>query len=407
MPAGFTARSVEQSRADPTKRLELPDGALPGFYLVVQTSGAKSWAVRYRLDGKSRKLTLGPYPRLGLGDARERARAALQAVSEGRDPAAEKAAALQEQGTAVKHRFGAVAADFIQRYAKPRNRSWPEVERMLTKGDTAPWQERDIRSLGRRDMLDVIDAVVERGAPIHANRLFAALRKMFGWAVERGVLDASPMATLKPPSPEVARDRVLNDVELVAVWNAAAAIGYPFGSVAQLLILTGQRRSEVLEAEWREFDLAARMWTIPRQRAKNDRAHEVPLSQPAIGLLEALPRIGKPARFLFTTTGDTPFSGVSKATERLSKLAAGHMPADQALEPWRLHDLRRTFASGCARLGVAVHVVEKALNHTSGTFGGIVGVYQRHDFAEERRRALEQWGDHLAKMIRSEKTFER
>lgn len=400
MPA-FTARAVELQKPDPGKRLEIADSTLPGFYLVVQPSGAKSWAVRYRADGKSRKLTLGPYPRLGLADARERARTALQAVSEGRDPAGERTAVLQEQAAAARLTFGAVVADFIQRYAKPRNRSWPEAERLLSRGDLAPWQERDVRSIGRRDVLDVIDAMVERGAPVQANRQFAAMRKLFGWAVERGILDTSPMATLKPPSPEVARDRVLTDAELRAIWLAASEIGYPFGHAVQLLILTGQRRAEVLEAEWREFDLDGRQWTIPRQRAKNDRAHVVALSEPVVAILSALPRIGQPARFLFTTTGSTPFSGISKASERLSKLAAAHMPAEQEIEPWRLHDLRRTFASGCARRGVSIHVVEKILNHTSGTFGGIVGVYQRHDFADERQAALSNWAEFVMKLCKS------
>lgn len=394
MPA-FTARAVELQKPNPEKRLELADGSLPGFYLVVQPSGSKSWAIRYRADGKTRKFTLGPYPRLGLADARERARTALQAVSEGRDPGAEQMVALQGQATATRLTFGAVALDFIARYAKPRNRSWPETERLLTKADLARWQERDIRSIGRRDVLDAIDGVVERGAPIHANRLFAALRRMFGWTVERGILDVSPMASLKPPSPEVARDRVLSDTELRAVWLAAAEIGYPFGHAVQLLILTGQRRAEVLEAEWREFDLDGSVWTIPRQRAKNDRAHHVALSSEARDIVAALPRIGAPPRFLFTTTETTPFSGISKATERLQAVAAAYMPEGGALEPWRLHDLRRTFASGCARLGVSIHVVEKILNHTSGTFGGIVGVYQRHDFGAERRDALELWAKHV------------
>lgn len=157
----------------------------------------------------------------------------------------------------------------------------------------------------------------------------------------------------------------------------------------------------MLEAEWREFDFDYRQWTIPRQRAKNDRAHVVALSEAVVAILSALPRIGQPARFLFTTTGATPFSGISKATERLSKLAAAHMPAGQEIEPWRLHDLRRTFASGCARLGVGIHVVEKILNHTSGTFGGIVGVYQRHDFADERQAAQSKWADFVTKLCKS------
>ncbi|MBO1021662.1 site-specific integrase [Methylobacterium sp. SD274] len=399
--AAFTARSVEHAKADPSKRLELPDSALPGFYLVIQPSGAKSWAVRYRAAGKPKKHTLGPYPRLGLGDARERAREALQAVSEGRDPAGEKAAAQIEQAAVVTMRFGMVAADFIARYAKPRNRTWRQTEVFLTEGDLAPWQDKDIRTIGRREILNAIDAVVERGATIHANRLFSALRRFYAWTVERGVLEASPMAGLKPPSQEIARDRVLTDAELTAIWKAAGEIGYPFGSAVQLLILTGQRRSEVLEADWREFNLAASSWTIPRERAKNDRAHVVPLSPRVTEILDGLPRIGAKPLFVFTTNGTTPFSGVSKAHDRLNRLAAAHMPEGEPLAPWRLHDIRRTFASGCARLGVSVHVVEKALNHTSGTFGGIVGVYQRHDFADERRRAMELWAGHLDVLLMS------
>jgi integrase len=146
-------------------------------------------------------------------------------------------------------------AEFIERYAKPRNRTWPETERLLTKADLTPWQERDLRAISRQEVLTVLDQIVERGAPIQANRLVAALRRFFGWAVERGLLGASPMALSKPPSAEAHRDRVLSDDELRAVWLAADEIGYPFGPAVQLMILTGQRRSEVLEAEWREFDL--------------------------------------------------------------------------------------------------------------------------------------------------------
>ena len=410
--AVLTLKSVEGAKPDPSKRREVPDGALPGLYLVVQPSGGKSWAVRYRADGKPKKLTLGPYPRMPLTEAREAARTALRTVAEGRDPAGEKQAAKTEPSAAETTRFGAVAADYVERYAKPRNRSWRETESFLTRtlDATDGWQDRDIRLIGRKDVLNALDAVVARGATIHANRLFAALRRYFAWTVERGILDASPMAGLKPPSPEVSRDRVLTDGELAAAWKAAEQIGYPFGPVVQLLILTGQRRSEVLEAEWREFDLDAATWTIPRTRAKNDRAHVVPLAPIAVEILHRLPRVGQRPRLLFTTNGKTAFSGVSKATERLQALAATRLQDGDETTSWRLHDLRRTFASGCARLGVPVHVVEKALNHVSGTHSGIVGVYQRHDYGEERRRAMELWAAHIdgllsgdAKVVRLER----
>lgn len=236
-----------------------------------------------------------------------------------------------------------------------------------------------------------------------ANRVFAALRRFFGWAVERGVIEASPMAGLKPPSPEVSRDRVLTDRELIAVWKAAGETGYPFGPAVRLLILTGQRRAEVLEAEWNEFDLKAGTWTIPRERSKNDIAHVIHLSAKAIEIVESLPKIADGAQvgFLFTTNGETPFSGISKAFDRLNTAAAKHMPDKKPIPPWRLHDLRRTFASGCARLGIPIHVVEKALNHSSGTFSGVVGVYQRHDFAAERRDAMKAWAGHITRLAKA------
>lgn len=410
--AVLTARAVELAKPDPGKRREVPDAALPGLYLVVQPAGGKSWAVRYRAAGKPRKLTLGLYPRLGLADAREAARPALRAVAEGRDPAGEKQAARVEVAAVQTMRFGAVAADYIERYAKPRNWSWRETESFLTRtlDATDKWQEKDVRAIGRKDVLDALDAVVARGASIQANRLLAALRRFFAWTVERGILDASPMAGLKPPSPEISRDRVLTDAEFVAVWKAAGEVGNPFGPVVQLLILTGQRRSEVLEAKWREFDLDGATWTIPRERAKNDHAHVVPLAPQAVKILRCIPRVGTRSRLLFTTKGETAFSGVSKATDRLQGLSAKHLPEGIEVEPWRLHDFRRTFASGCARLGVAVHVVEKALNYVSGTHSGIVGVYQGHSYGDERRRAMELWAAHLdglvggaAKVVRLER----
>ncbi|PVE20574.1 integrase [Microvirga sp. KLBC 81] len=398
MPASLTARSVENAKPDPSRRLELPDGALPGFYLVVQPSGAKSWAVRYRVSGKPKKFTLGPYPRLTLADAREQARAALRTASEGRDPSVVRAAAELEAEAVSKLRFGAVVAEFIERYAKPRNRTWPETERLLTRADLASWQNRDIRSISRQEILEVLDRMVERGAPVQANRLVAAMRRFFGWAVERGLLEASPMAALKPPSAEVSRDRVLSDAELAAIWRAAGEIGFPFGSAVQLMILTGQRRAEVLEAEWREFDLGRGLWTIPCERSKNGGAHLIPLAPAAVELLRAVPRIGPNPRLVFTTTGLTPFSGVSKAFARLTELAGRKMSEEHCLEPWRLHDLRRTFATGCARLSIPLHVVEKCLNHVSGSFGGIIAVYQRHDFLNERVQAMSLWAEHILQL---------
>lgn len=413
MQKTLTDRAVAAAKPD-GKRREIPAGG--GLYLVIGTSGAKTWAYRYRLAGKPRNWTIGRYPAISLADARRRSVEAAAMVERGFDPAGIKAE-TKDAERARRFVFAVVAREYVDRVAK-HMRTGAVVERMLLGRADEPdrkrrgkparphvlasWQERDIRAITKRDVLDALDALEERGAPIMANRLLARLKPFFAWCVERDILAASPVASLSKPAAERARDRVLTDAELRAVYRAAEHVGYPLGDAVRFLILTGQRRSEVLEAEWREFDLDAGLWTIPRERSKTDKSHVVHLPEPVLEILRALPRTvdgDKPARFLFTTTGRTPFSGVTKALDRLQDAAGDYMPDGEEIAPWRLHDLRRTFASGCARLGVPVHVTEKALNHTGGSMAGIVAVYQRHDFLDERKAALEGWARFVSALV--------
>jgi integrase len=406
MAKALTAASVERFKPNPKQRREIPDGLLTGLYLIVQPSGAKSWAVRYRHGGKPRKHTLGGYPALELADAREEARKALRQVQKGDDPAQEKRRAAESDDT-----FGGLARKFIERHQKPKNRSWKETARLLglvpdkTRPGTADdpktfiavkgglvarWGYRKLGDIRRADIIAVLDDIVDRGAPIAANRTLAALRTLFNWSIPRTKIETSPCVGVKPPAAETERDRVLTDDELKALWKAAGELGWPFGDIVRLLILTGQRRDEVGEMEWSELALEQRLWTLPRGRVKNDNGHEVPLSAPAIEVIEKLPRV-KGCPFVFSTTGETPVSGWGKGKDRLDE-AAG-------FDDWRLHDLRRTVASGMARLGIALPVIEKVLNHSSGSFRGIVGVYQRHSFADEKRTALEAWGRFVEQLV--------
>jgi integrase len=254
---------------------------------------------------------------------------------------------------------------------------------VLKGSPTAKWGERKIGDIRRADLIALLDDIVDRGAPIVANRVLAALRKLFNWTLDRDLTAASPCAGVKPPTSERARARVLTDDELKLVWQAASEIGWPFGAIVRLLILTGQRRQEVGQMTWGELELDRKLWTLPRRRVKNDTGHEVPLSAAAIAIIETLPRM-QGCNLLFSTTGATAVSGFSKAKDKLDEKTG--------VAEWRLHDLRRTVASGMARLGIALPVIEKVLNHSSGTFAGIVGVYQRHSFSEEKRAALETWG---------------
>jgi integrase len=256
------------------------------------------------------------------------------------------------------------------------------------------WGERKIQDITKRDVIELLDGIVDAGRGLTANRILAAIRKMFNWSIERGIIDTSPCQGVKAPLAERARDRVLNDDEVRLLWHACMADSYPFGPLVQLLLLTGARRSEVAGMTYDEIEFAERLWTIPGKRTKNGEEQTVPLSDLAISVIEALPRItpklGAP-NYLFTTNAETHVSGYSRSKARLDAL----MREETEIPRWTLHDLRRTVASGLARLGIALPVIEKVLNHTSGSFAGVVSVYLRHSYAEEKRHALDAWAGHV------------
>jgi integrase len=232
---------------------------------------------------------------------------------------------------------------------------------------------------------------------------------MFAWAVSRDILPASPCAGVSPPAAEHSRDRVLTDDELRLVWKAADAIGAPFGPMVQALILTLQRRDEVADMRRSELRLNDRLWIIPKERVKNGKTHEVPLSDAALQLFAKRPKIGK-AGLLFTVTGETPVSGFSRAKDRLDAeilklqkaeaIERGDNPEEiDPIPHWTLHDLRRTGATGMARLDVNLPVIERILNHISGSFGGIVSIYQQYQFADKKRKALDDWAGFVQSIV--------
>ena len=399
MAKALTAVTLQNLRPSQARR-ELPDGLVRGLYFVLQPSGKASWAVRYRHQHKTRKLTLGTFPAIDLKSARDLASKALVKVAAGVDPAFEK---KTEAAARKNDAIEAVVDQFVERYAKANaRRSWPETERILNREIVSAWRGRSLSTVTRREVHDLLDAIVDRGSPITANRTLAAFRRLCGWAVDRDLIARSPCVGLRPPSTEHSRDRILTDVELRRVWEACGIIDWPFGPLVRLLILTGQRRDEVGALRWSEIDLDAKVWTLPKERAKNNVEHVVPLTERSIEILISLPRVeppmGKPDH-VFTTGGGRPVQGYSKAKHRLD---AATSIGGETIAHWTLHYLRRTFASGCARLGVQLPVIEKVLNHVSGSFGGIVGVYQRHSFAEEKRAALNLWADHVHGLVRSQ-----
>ena len=421
MTKALTVRRIETVQAS-SSRQEIPDGLLPGLYLVMQPSGAKSFAVRYRHAGQPRKLTLGPYPAVSLEAARDLGGKALRAAAEGRDPAREKQNAkveakrqAEEEIRGQRDLFENVAREFIERHAmkSTRESSWRETARILgfrpspddpsklveTGGDVlSAWRGRKVHEIPKRDVIALLDGIADRGAPIMANRVLSAVRKLFNWCVARDVIQTSPCALVEPPAPERSRDRVLSDDELRLVWNAADADGWPFGPIVKLMILTGQRENEIAGMRWSELDLQDALWTLPSNRTKNEEAHTVPLSGAALEIIKALPHIKSSGQFVFTSRHGKPPSAFSHAKTRADE-AIAEANKGKPLHAWVFHDLRRTMASGMAALSIQLPVIEKVLNHKSGTFRGIVGVYQRHSFAEEKRTALAAWASHIENVV--------
>ena len=250
-------------------------------------------------------------------------------------------------------------------------------------------------------MIDLLEDIVETGRAVTANRTRAYLSAFFAWAVQRDATATSPIVGTKPPVPENSRERVLSDDELRWLWIAAGDIGQPFGPLARLLILTGQRRGEV--AGMTEAEIRGDTWHLPAARTKNGRAHAVPLTQAAQDVLAGVERIKGRNGYIFTTTGTAPVSGFTKGHARLVRhmaaIAAEERGEVHEIPAWTFHDLRRTCATGLARLDIPVCVTEAVLNHASGSAAGIVSVYQRHYYADEKRAALDAWARFVADLV--------
>jgi integrase len=389
----LTVKAIENFKPGASRR-EVPDGDVRGLYLQIFPSGKASWAFRYRFGGRTRKLTIGASPEISLKDARDLARAAHLQIASGEDPgAAKQAARSAAKALPARDMVEKVAAQFLARHVKNLAAATRiEVGRIIAKEILPAFRGRRLSEIKRPDVVEWLDAIVDRPAPIAANRVLSWFKGLCNFAVERGVLDVSPIAGIKPPAAETPRDRVLSDDELKAVWEAADALEPVYAGFIKLLILTGQRLREVSEMEWKEIDLDSKLWTLPAARAKNSIEHSIPLSDQAADVLRSLPRIAG-SEFVFTLTGRRPIQGHHFVKCRLDAL----MPPDTA--PWVLHDIRRTVASGMARLGVNLPVIEKLLNHVSGSFAGIVGVYQRHSFADEKRAAMQVWARHVQALV--------
>lgn len=422
------------------KREHLWDERLKGFGVMVTDRGVRSYIVQYRIGGRgspTRRVTIGKHGSPWTAEtARKRATELLEQVRRQDDPfdaakakvAADREAKARATASAMiseRLAFSTFASRYVEKYAKVNQaKSWRETEGVINRDLVPRFGTTPLTAIEDADVVELLETLGERG-PSAALKGYKALRQVFAYAVdkERRHFPAgkNPMAGIKPPAKMGKRERTLTDAELRLVWLAAGGLGWPFGPIVRLLILTGQRRDEVAGMSWAEIDKEARQWLLPGARSKNGLPNLVPLSDQAMSIVADLPVIKavretgdkRPdPRLLFTTTGETAVSGFSKVKARLDASMLDLMKREAtdagagedelaalSVEPFTLHDLRRTLATGCQRLGFPVEVTEAVINHVSGTRAGIVGVYQTYRYEVEKRSALEAWARHVADAV--------
>lgn len=387
-----TVRSLKPT----DKRQEIPDDLLPGMYLVVQPTGKKSWQVRYRAGGKHRRMTLGRYPVMPLVHARKRAREVMQEAQAGADPAAEVKAAKREAPRDT-------VADALDGYAKRKLsqlKSGDHAKRMLERFVLPAWGDRQISSIEKIDVQDLIEEIWESGRGVTANRCLAYTKAFLNWCCDRGLLEVNPAERVKKAVKEKSRSRKFDDVEICWFWMACEQEGYPWGPLGQLLLLTGQRLNEIARlTESERSNLGIRLSAV---RNKNGLPHEVPLSSLALEVMQAMPKVKNPQGYLFTTNARTPVQGFHKArqhlADRMLEIAAKERGEPVEIEHWTFHDLRRTCGSAVAA-AAGTEAMEALLNHKSGKHSGVAGIYNRYEYAREITDALERHGDEIRSFL--------
>jgi integrase len=356
----------------------------------------------YRFQGKARRMTLGTYPALGLADARVQYAKAKQSLQNKADPGAQKIARRRRENSAET--INDLAEEYLEKWARPRKRSAAEDERILRKDVLPAWGMRKAKDITRRDVILLLDKVVDRGSPIMANRTLAVVRRMFNFAVARDILGATPATMVQAPAKENQRERVLSPDEIRVFWNglSKADMSPAVRLVLKLELVTAQRKGELVGAARSEIDFEESVWTIAAERSKNGKAHRVPLSSLALELIRSARDLAGGSPWLFPSPrGDgsiTPESVNHALRKALLRSAKKPKPAIE-LKNVTPHDLRRTAASGMTSLGIGRLTVAKVLNHVET---GVTAVYDRHGYDAEKRSALNAWADHLEGILAGE-----
>lgn len=411
----LTDKTIQNLKA-PTGKVqgEVYDRLVPGFGIRV---GAKTKTfflfarVLHLGEWKPVRIKLGRYPALPLTDARNLAREYSTLAAAGKDPRRSKADTARQLVEASRDTFGVLAAAFLAageatgttKKTKGPWRAKTAASYKLGLSYFGAWDDRPVAEIDRRMVQDAIDRIAVDAGDASAGSACRTLSAFFSWLIRRDVVAFSPVVGVEAPAP-VARERYLNDAELAAIWEACD--GTEIGAAFRLLILTGQRLNEIARLRWDEVDLQNKRIRLSGDRTKNGLPHDVPLSSPALAIIEerlaarAERKEKEPCEFVFTTNGRTPVSGFSKAKAFIDAQLDAKSDDDEPLIPdWRLHDFRRTMVTQMNDMGIAPHVVEACVNHVSGSAkAGVAGVYNRAEYLKERTTALNAWAAKVASL---------
>jgi integrase len=389
----LTDAKVKAMRGTAKRRTVWEGGT--GFGVRVEPTGTKSFVLWYRFHGKAEGVTLGRYPQMSLSTARAEAAKIREKISKGLDPKIK----IQADKRANKEAYSVadLIDEYLEKWAKPNKKSWREDERILKKDVLPVWGRRKAKDLKRRDIVLLIDRIVDRGSPIQANRALATVRKMFNFALSRSILEISPCVGIQAPSKENRRDRMLSDNEIRQFWTKLDQCKMSEGIrlILKLLLVTAQRKGEIAFSEWTEFDLEAGWWTIPKEKSKNTLPHRVPLTGLALHLLNQAKNLSNDSRWVFPgRSGDKPITG-----EAIDHAVRNNLEILE-IKIFTPHDCRRTAASGMTGMGIPRLVASQILNHAES---GVTAVYDRHSYDNEKRQALEAWSRKLESILTGKK----
>lgn len=403
----FTDTMIKKLKAEERKYIRSEGN---GFTVRVMPSGAKTWLYVYSIDGKRREMNLGSYPDVTLETARESFDAAKKKVKNGIDPMAEKEQAADERRKAPT--VDDLITEYIEKHAKPTKRSWYEDERILNKDALVVWGKRKAADIKKRDVVLLLESIIERGSPGSANNNFKIIRKMFRFAVQRDIIAHSPCDGVVMPAPLNRGDRVLSESEIKTLWKhlGTCHVSTEIKNAIKLILVTAQRPGEVIGMHTSEID--GHWWTIPAERSKNKKAHRVYLTDTALGLIGDTKGRG----FIFPCTSlkkDQAMArlSISQAVSRnlaVPVLVNGKPVFDKNGNPvtenklgvsdFTPHDLRRSAATLMSQIGFMDEIIDAVLNHTKQ---GIIRTYNLNRYDKEKQQALESWERKLNSIITS------